>query len=376
LKQDYDYVYLRKGASMTSITIHTTHPYSVIAQPGSLSTLGATCAGLLPSGKICVVTDSTVDALYAPIVTNSLGQAGFTVEKIVFPPGEPTKSMASVETLLDFLAKKQFTRSDSVLALGGGVIGDLSGFCASIYLRGLQVIQVPTTLLAAVDSSVGGKTGVNLNAGKNLAGTFWQPSLVVFDPMTMATLPHHALLDGLAETIKCGMLGDKKLFEYMACYPWTGSLERQDGFDFIQRCVADAIGVKQKLVEADVADQGQRQLLNFGHTIGHAIELASQYTISHGHAVAKGMVIVTRAAAAKGWTQEDCLTPLLQTLNKYGFPLDVPYSANLLAQIALQDKKRKGSVLNLVVPLQIGECRLRPILVEELAEFVEMGLMP
>ena len=367
---------------MTSITIHTAHPYSVISQPGSLSTLGANCADILSPGKICVVTDATVDALYAPTIMDSLSQAGFTVEKIVFPPGEPTKSMASVETLLDFLAEKQFTRSDSVLALGGGVIGDLAGFSASIYLRGLQVIQVPTTLLAAVDSSVGGKTGVNLNAGKNLAGTFWQPSLVVFDPMTMNTLPGHELLDGLAETIKCGMLADKSLFEYMAGYPWTGGLERQkglpgqDGFEFIQRCVTGAIGVKQKLVEEDVADQGQRQLLNFGHTIGHAIELASQYTISHGHAVAKGMVIVTRAATAKGWTSEDCLTPLLQTLNKYGFPLDVPYSANLLAQIALQDKKRKGSVIHLVVPLQIGQCALQSILVEELAEFVEMGLVP
>lgn len=359
---------------MIPLTIHTNQPYFVVSEPGSLSNIGTSCATILPPGKICIVTDDHVDLLYADTVAKSLEDAGFSVHKIVFPPGEHSKSLTSVGILLDFLSEKEFTRSDGVLALGGGVIGDLSGFAASIFLRGLPVIQVPTTLLAAVDSSVGGKTGVNLASGKNLAGTFWQPSLVVFDPMTMDTLPREALLDGIAETIKCGMIADKELFEFLASTSVEEALSPDSLYSFVDRCVEGAIGVKQRLVQEDEKDLNQRQLLNFGHTIGHAIELSSRYTVSHGHAVAKGMVVATRAALVNGWSQEDCLTPLLEVLNKFGFPLDVPYSAQSLAEIALRDKKRKGNTTNLVVPLRIGQCVLHPIGVDKLVGFIEKGM--
>jgi len=359
---------------MIPLTINTHQPYLVISEPGSLPNIGTSCANILAPCKICIVTDDNVDLLYADIVADSLVEAGFFVHKIVFAPGEHTKSLNSVGILLDFLSEKEFTRSDGILALGGGVIGDLSGFAASIFLRGLPVIQVPTTMLAAVDSSVGGKTGVNLTSGKNLAGTFWQPSLVVFDSMTMSTLPLHALLDGLAETIKCGMIADKNLFDFLAATSWKETLASDSLYSFVDRCVEGAIGVKQRLVQEDEKDLNQRQLLNFGHTIGHAIELSSRYTVSHGHAVAKGMVIATRAALVSGWSQEDCLTPLLEILDKYGIPLDVPYSAPSLAEIALRDKKRKGNTLNLIVPLRIGQCVLHPIAVDELVGFIEKGL--
>jgi len=361
---------------MIPLTIHTHHPYTVISETGALSNLGILCAGILKPCKICVVTDDNVDILYADTVTASLEEAGFSVHKIVFAPGEHTKSLVSVGVLLDFLAEKEFTRADMVLALGGGVIGDLSGFTASVYLRGIRYIQVPTTFLAAVDSSVGGKTGVNLSSGKNLAGTFWQPTLVVFDPMTMDSLPEPMILDGLAETIKCGMIADKSLFDFLEAAPWHGLPTGQPLYDFVQRCAVGAIGVKQKLVEEDEKDLDQRQLLNFGHTIGHAIELSSRYTVSHGHAVAKGMVVVTRAAMVKGWCKEDCLTPLLSVLNKFGFPLDVLYPAQTLAEIALRDKKRKGKTINLVIPVLQGQCVLKPIDVDDLKEFIETGLQP
>ncbi len=361
---------------MIPLTINTHQPYKVISEPGALANLGTICADILKPCKICVVTEDNVDILYSDTVTDSLEEAGFCVHKIVFSPGEHTKSLVSVGLILDFLSEKEFTRSDVVIALGGGVIGDLSGFTASVYLRGVRYVQVPTTFLAAVDSSVGGKTGVNLASGKNLAGTFWQPTLVVFDPMTMDTLAESMILDGLAETIKCGMIADKSLLEFLKETPWNGLPTGKALYDFVQRCAIGAIGVKQKLVEEDEKDLAQRQLLNFGHTIGHAIELSSRYTVSHGQAVAKGMVIVTRAAMIKGWSKEDCLTPLLNTLNKFGFSLEVPYTAGSLAEIALRDKKRKGRTINLVIPLRQGEGILKPIDIDDLSNFIEMGLQP
>jgi len=361
---------------MIPLTINTHHPYTVISEPGALANLGTICADILKPCKICVVTEDNVDILYSDTVIGSLEEAGFCVHKIVFSPGEHTKSLVSVGVLLDFLSEKEFTRTDVVIALGGGVIGDLSGFAASVYLRGIRYVQVPTTFLAAVDSSVGGKTGVNLASGKNLAGTFWQPTLVVFDPMTMDTLAESMILDGLAETIKCGMIADKSLLDFLKATPWHGLPTGKALYEFVQRCAIGAIGVKQTLVEQDEKDVGQRQLLNFGHTIGHAIELSSRYTVSHGHSVAKGMVIVTRAAMVKGWSKEDCLTPLLDLLNKFGFSLDVPYTSQTLAEIALRDKKRKGKTINLVIPLRQGEGVLKPIDIDELSEFIETGLQP
>lgn len=361
---------------MIPLTIHTHQPYEVISEPGVLSQLGAICAEKIKPCNICVVTDDNVDILYADQVSSSLEDAGFAVHKLVFAPGEHTKSLVSVGVVLDFLSEKEFTRTDLVLALGGGVIGDLTGFSASVYLRGIRYIQVPTTFLAAVDSSVGGKTGVNLASGKNLAGTFWQPSLVVFDPITMDTLPEPMILDGLAETIKCGMIADKTLFDFLESFPWTGLPKGQPLYDFVQHCALGAIGVKQKLVEEDEKDLGRRQLLNFGHTVGHAIELSSRYTVSHGHAVAKGMALVTRAAMVRGWSEEDCLTPLLGMLDKFGFSLEVPYPAETLAEIALRDKKRKGKTINLVIPVRQGQGALKAIDVQDLKSFIETGLQP
>lgn len=356
---------------MNKITINTSRTYDVITGAGLLSQSGQLIRQALGEKvkKICIVSDDIVSPLYRAPVKESLKEAGFEVVSFVFPHGENYKSIATLSKLLDFLAYKQLTRSDAIVALGGGITGDLAGFAAATYLRGIQFVQMPTTLLAAVDSSVGGKTGVNLSAGKNLAGAFWQPSLVIFDTDTIRTLSYDLLLDGAAEAIKAGVIADRNLFEYI------DQVSELTDPDVITTLSSRAIWIKQQVVEADERDTGVRQLLNLGHTIGHAIEKCSSFSISHGHAVAMGMVIVARASLKAGWSEEDCLTPILNSLNKFRFPLDCPFSAAELAQAALKDKKRMGDTITLVVPVALGNCQLKQIPVSDLESFIAGGLL-
>jgi len=355
---------------MNKITINASKQYDVLTGPGLIGQAGPLIRGALgdKTKKICIVTDDNVSPLYRAPLKKALLEAGFDVVSFIFPHGEAYKSMNTVSALLEFLAKKQLTRSDALIALGGGITGDLAGFAAASYLRGIPFIQIPTTLLAAVDSSVGGKTGVNLSAGKNLAGAFWQPSLVLFDTDTIKTLSYDLLLDGAAEAIKAGLIADRSLFDYIM---EADSLTDPEVFTTLSD---RAIRIKQAVVKADERDTGVRQLLNLGHTIGHAIEKCSGFEISHGHAVAMGMVIVSRAAKNLNWSTEDCLTPLLAVLNKYGFPLECPYTASQLTGAALKDKKRMGDTITLVIPAALGDCRLTPIPVDRLETFIQKGL--
>lgn len=355
---------------MNKITINASRTYDVITGAGLISQSGQLIRQALgeKTKKVCIVTDDNVSHLYRTPVKESLKEAGFEVVSFVFPHGEAYKSLATLSKLLDFLAYKQLTRSDAIIALGGGITGDLAGFAAATYLRGIQFVQIPTTLLAAVDSSVGGKTGVNLSAGKNLAGAFWQPSLVVFDTDTIKTLAYDLLLDGAAEAIKAGVIADRELFEYI------DQVSELTDPAVITTLSTRAIWIKQQVVEADERDTGVRQLLNFGHTIGHAIEKCSSFSISHGHAVAIGMVIVARASLKNDWSEEDCLTPILNSLNKFRFPLDCTFSAAELTQAALKDKKRMGDTITLVVPVTLGNCQLKQLPVSELESFIAGGL--
>lgn len=355
---------------MQKITINASRTYDVITAPGLISQSGQLIRQALGEkvNKVCIVTDDNVSPLYRAPVKESLKEAGFEVVSFVFPHGEAYKSLSTVSGLLEFLADKQLTRSDALIALGGGITGDLTGFAAASYLRGIQFVQMPTTLLAAVDSSVGGKTGVNLKAGKNLAGAFWQPSLVLFDTDTIKSLSYDLLLDGAAEAIKAGVIADKELFQYI------DQVDQLTDPEVITTLSGRAINIKQQVVEADERDTGVRQLLNLGHTIGHAIEKCSSFEISHGHAVAMGMVIVARACLKNGWSEEDCLTPILNSLNKFRFPLDCPYSAAELTQAAFKDKKRMGDTITLVVPVALGNCQLKQIPVDQLESFIEGGL--
>lgn len=364
---------------MIDIEISASKNYHVLMDRGLLSAAGAyvkkaanpisdEAAG---KRKICVITDENVAGLYGkdsqPFI-RSLSDAGFCVFRYVFPGGESSKTMDTVSSILDFLADSGFTRSDLIAALGGGITGDVAGFAAAAFLRGVEYVQIPTSLLATVDSSVGGKTGVNLNAGKNLAGAFWQPSLVLFDPDVLETLSQPLRLDGIAETLKAGIIGDPSIIEDAegVCHP--------DDPQLLTELAARAVKVKKRIVEEDEREKGSRQLLNLGHTPAHAIERLSGYTVSHGHAVAIGMCIMSKAAARLGMLKKDDAHRITAVLENAGFSLSCPFSAKELAEAALSDKKRRGRMITLVIPRAIGECSLMTVDVSELETVISLGL--
>ncbi|HZK39421.1 MAG TPA: 3-dehydroquinate synthase [Clostridia bacterium] len=344
----------------------TQKKYNVLIGKDLLNKTGEILKEYFAPCAIVLVTDDRVDALYGDTVVKSLTKAGFKISKFVFPHGEHSKNLRTFSQLLEFMAKHSITRSDRVLALGGGVTGDLAGYAAACYMRGIGFVQMPTTLLAAVDSSVGGKTGVNLDAGKNLAGAFWQPDLVVCDSDTLNTLSDEILADGVAETIKYGMIKDAELFEKLE----TGDYLR----DNPERCIARCVQIKGDVVARDEFDKGERQLLNFGHTLAHAIEKLSGYAITHGHAVAIGMVMVTRAAEKLNLTKEPCLDRLIDTLKKHGLPTDCPFELHDLTSAALGDKKRTGTSINLIIPIKIGQAQTMNLPVAQLESFIKSGL--
>lgn len=357
---------------MIKITVNASRKYDVIMEHGALASAGRYICDVLGSGKkVCIITDANVDKLYGQpehALWKSLEGAGFDVYKHVFAGGETNKSITTISEILEYLAENKFTRSDILIALGGGITGDVTGFAAASYLRGIEFIQMPTSLLATVDSSVGGKTGVNLSAGKNLAGAFWQPSLVLFDPDVLKTLSKDLKLDGVAEAIKAGFIADPDI---IALIDECTSL---DDDDFLTKLAAMAVEVKRQVVEDDERENGRRQLLNLGHTAAHAIEKCSAYEVSHGHAVAIGMAIIASASEDLGLCDTGCAQAMLSVLDKFGFPLDCPYTAEELARAALQDKKRRGDKLTLVIPETIGNCLLKTISVEDLEDIFSRGL--
>ncbi len=300
--------------------------------------------------RVVLVSDDNVFPLYGQKTMDSLQAMGFEPTPYVIPSGEQSKTMDTVNALLEFLAEKHLTNTDLLVALGGGVIGDLTGFTAAIYRRGMGVVQMPTTLLAAVDASVGGKTAVDLKAGKNLAGAFHQPLGVFCDTATFSTLPPSVFADGMAEVIKYGIIQDAELFEALE----TGA---QDISDICARCVA----IKARIVEVDEFDTGLRRLLNFGHTLGHGIEALSDFAISHGQAVAMGMMAITQAAEKEGLVAEPFAPRLKALLEKYNLPTVSPYGAQELAAMAMSDKKRAGSKLHVVLPGKIGSAYVKPM---------------
>ncbi|MEG1014406.1 MAG: 3-dehydroquinate synthase [Clostridia bacterium] len=350
---------------MRRVLVKTEAPYEVKIQRGLLFHIGEELLSALGGAcKVAVLSDDTVSTLYGHRVCEALEASGFQTCCFAMKHGEGNKNLSTWQSMLDFLAREQCTRTDCVLALGGGVVGDTAGFAAASYLRGLRLVQVPTTLLAMVDSSVGGKTGVNLAAGKNLAGAFYQPCMVLCDPDALCTLPEATFADGAAEAVKYGMLGDLPLFELLASGCWHARTE-----EVIERCIA----AKAALVNADAHDTGSRQLLNLGHTLGHAIEKCSGYAVAHGHAVAVGMVYATRLSVRLGLCKEAALAQLMQALQANGLPTAAPYAAKELCRVALSDKKRAGDQLTMVLPIEIGQCELHPVAVDRLNELVAMA---
>ena len=351
---------------MKNVHVAAGKPYDVLIERGLIAEAGEILKGTL--GKTCkaaILTDDTVDALYGQQVEYSLRQSGFEVCRFAMPHGEENKNLAIWATMLDFLAQNQLTRSDVIVALGGGVVGDMSGFAAASYLRGIRFMQIPTTLLAMVDSSVGGKTGLNLPSGKNLAGAFYQPVKVLCDPDTLWTLKPEQLADGVAEVIKYGVLGDEAMFELLKSGKWHDEM-----LSVIEKCVR----AKARLVEEDERDTGSRQLLNLGHTLGHAIERCSRYDISHGHAVAIGMVYAARLAEKMELCGDDVCARVKECLIANHLPVSAPYSAQELCSVALSDKKRTGGTMTFVLPQAIGQCSLVKGDVSELLSIIEKAI--
>ena len=349
---------------MKKVRVNASSAYDVIIGKGLLLGLGEYVLDAVGKAKLCIVTDDNVDALYSAAAVKSLTAAGFEVEKFVIAHGEASKNTANLISLLEFLAERRFTRSDVMIALGGGVVGDLCGFAAGVYLRGIRFIQVPTTLLAAVDSSVGGKTAVDLAAGKNLAGVFHQPSLVLCDVNTLETLEDSVFADGCAEVIKYAIINDREMF---------GRL--QSGIRAnVEDVIADCVKHKADIVALDEFDRGTRQLLNLGHTVGHAIEALSGFAISHGSAVAIGTVIVTKIAVSMGICSTEDQAAITSLLRSVGLPTECPYSVPELTRIATADKKREGDSITLILPNGIGNCRPQKIAVSELEGYISKGL--
>lgn len=349
---------------MKTVRINASSSYDVIIGKGLLGNIGRYVLDTVGKARLCIVTDDNVDALYSETAIASLSSAGFEVEKFVIAHGEVSKSTANLILLLEFLAERRFTRSDVLIALGGGVVGDLCGFAAGVYLRGIRFIQVPTTLLAAVDSSVGGKTAVDLAAGKNLAGVFHQPSLVLCDVDTLDTLDESIFADGCAEVIKYAIINDREMFGRLH----SGIREN------VEEVIADCVKHKADIVALDEFDRGTRQLLNLGHTVGHAIEALSDFAISHGSAVAIGTVIVSKIAVSMGICPAEDQAAITALLQSVGLPTECRYSASELASIATADKKREGDSITLILPHGIGNCRPHKIAVAELESYIERGL--
>lgn len=349
---------------MRSVTVSApSGHYEVKIGAGLLPSLGAelrTCTG---ARRCAVISGENVFPLYGEAVLQSLHAAGFKTADLVLPSGEATKNLLHYGEILSFLAGNRFTRTDCIVALGGGVTGDLAGFAAATYQRGISYVQVPTTLLAAVDSSVGGKTAIDLPEGKNQVGAFYQPALVLCDTDTLKTLPQRELMAGYAEVIKYAVLADKALFE-------TLQNREHDVPQVIETCVRH----KADIVREDERDTGMRRFLNLGHTFGHAVESRSGYKLLHGEAVSVGMVMICRAACARSLiSKEDC-EAVETLLRAYDLPTETDYTADELYDTLLLDKKFSGGRLHLIVPREIGRCDIVPVTPDELRFWLEAGL--
>lgn len=350
---------------MKTVEVDAAVRYNIVIDKGILPKSGDMIKEVTSAERVAVITDDTVDKLYSDVIMKSLSDAGFETFKFVFPHGEKSKNISTFSSILEFLAESGLTRTDALVALGGGVVGDVAGFAAASYLRGIDFIQIPTTLLACVDSSVGGKTAIDLKAGKNLAGAFYQPKLVIADFETLSTLTDGIFADGMAEVIKYGVIFDKAFFEFLR------DNEAKDNLEYvITRCVE----LKRDIVNADEKEKGVRALLNFGHTVGHAIEKCSGYKIPHGSAVAVGMVIISRAAYKCSFCDENC-TDIIASLNKkYSLPVSTDFSASELSSAAMADKKRAGDKIKLIIPEALGNCVIKSVPTSELEKIIGEGL--
>nr|WP_294490953.1 3-dehydroquinate synthase [uncultured Mediterraneibacter sp.] len=328
--------------------------YPIFIEKGILSKAGDFISGIFKGQRIMVISDDNVFPLFGKRVMDSLSK--YECHSLVLPHGEPTKSFQSLPVIYQALLEARLTRSDLIIALGGGVIGDLAGFAASSYLRGIRLVQIPTSLLAQVDSSVGGKVAVDLPQGKNLVGAFFQPKMVLIDPEVLDTLPERFIKDGMGEVIKYGCIKDASLFRKLCSHTSFEDLKPELS-DIIARCV----DIKRIVVEADQFDTGERMLLNFGHTLAHTIEQYYNYEReSHGEAVGIGMYQITKMAEEKGITAPGCSEKIRKALEIYGLPSSCGLPVDELTDAIALDKKNLNGHLNIVLLRQIGDSYVYP----------------
>ncbi len=351
---------------MEIVHVDASKKYDIKISSGLLINTATEVMAVCPNAKAAaIISDDNVYPLYGDPLKKNLEEHGLKAVSFVLPHGEQSKSAECFIDILNFLGENEITRGDVIIALGGGVVGDISGFAASSFLRGIHLIQIPTTLLAMVDSSVGGKTAINLRSGKNLAGAFYQPELVLCDTDVLSTLSEHDLANGCAEIIKYGMICDEALFSFIRDKNITSDIEY-----VIRTCVQ----IKADIVCRDEFDTGERQLLNFGHTIGHAIEKCSNYSINHGNAVAIGMIIMSRGAYRCGLCENDLSGELVLLAIKYKLPVSTDFSAEKLYSVTLHDKKRTGFDTCIVLPEMPGKCVLKKIPSKYIFEIIKEGL--
>ncbi len=327
--------------------------YPIVIQSGYLKEIGKDLQDRKVGNRYCVIADDHVAGLHGGDFMESLNAAGIAAELLTFPRGESSKTLQTIGDLAGRLTRLGFDRKDALIGLGGGVTGDLTGFLASTYMRGIPFVQVPTTLLAQVDSSVGGKTGVDIPEGKNLIGTFYQPKIVYIDIMLLKTLPYEELLGGLAEVIKYGVIRDAGFFRFL-CNNREGILQLDE--DLIIKTVDTCCRIKAEVVSEDEREGGVRRILNFGHTIGHAVEGASDYSLIHGLAVAIGMAAAAKLAVLAGRLSPEHAKTIIDTLIAFEMPVDIPkhLDRNRIKKYLLADKKTVGGKVHYVLPTEIG----------------------
>lgn len=347
---------------INKIEVKTKNGYDVLVGSDLLSDAAKYITQAVSAKKAIIVTDDIVDRLYADVLIDNLKNNGFETSKFVFLNGEPSKCHETLIDLYEFLASQHMSRKDVVIALGGGVVGDLAGFAAATYLRGLDYIQIPTTLLAQIDSSVGGKTAVDITAGKNLVGAFWQPKLVLCDTKCLDTLTDKIFADGMAEAIKYGVIKSRRLFDDIA------SAKRGDD---ITEIITECIKIKAQVVANDEFDTGERMLLNFGHTIGHGVEQHYNYEkYTHGSAVAIGMYEMALLCEKYGICARGCSDMIKSALNAYSLPSKIDFDINLLTDVCLNDKKRQSKSMNIIVVREIGKSEIMKMPIEDFKRFI------
>lgn len=340
---------------MKTLSVAASKDYQIHIGSGLLDQAGELAAAVLSGRQAIIVSDDQVSPLYARRLAASLLKSGFRTALFVARSGEAAKTMQHYEQLLDFLEEHALSRSDAIFALGGGTVLDLAGFTAATYLRGISLVLLPSTVLAAVDAAVGGKSALNLHAAKNRVGAIYQPDLVISDPEMFASLSQYQQEDGCAEIIKYGMIRDANLLQRLQ-EPFLPQAEA---------LIASSLAIKRDLVELDEFDQGQRRLLNFGHTVGHALESLSKYQISHGRAVAAGMLLATRMARRLQLCDASCEHSLAALLQQYHLDQAYAYSAAELFAASQTDKKRAGETLSIVLPHALGDCRIHQVTLAE-----------